>query len=151
MLAPLRFSLVAFAAAKGVGAGHVQRVRFGGSGEQLGQCVELDRVGVFVEVVFAGDRPHHLRGTLVCLVDHRVQLAGKFQIDCHDWSFVADCDNDLDDYNALGYADGPQVAVPALDRVLLGEAVPAEQLHAVQADLHALVGAEPFGQRSFAG
>ena len=60
-------------------------------------------------------------------------------------------DDDLDDDNALGDADGPQVAVPALDGVLLGEAVAAEQLHAVQADLHALVGAEPLGQRGFAG
>ena len=35
-------------------------------------------------------------------------------------------------------SDGPQVAVPPLDRVLLDEAVPTEQLDAVEADLHAL-------------
>ena len=37
-------------------------------------------------------------------------------------------------------ADRTQVAVPELDRVFLGEAVTAEQLHAVGADLHALLG-----------
>ena len=47
--------------------------------------------------------------------------------------------------------DGPQVAVPPLDRVLLDEAVAAEQLDAVEADLHALLGAEPAGQRDLAG
>ena len=36
-----------------------------------------------------------------------------------------------------------QVAVPPLDRVLLDEAVAAEQLHAVVADLHAALGAQP--------
>src|ERR1700733_13868466 len=60
-----------------------------------------------------------------------------------------DLDNGLDDDNALGDADGPKVAVPAFDGVLLGEAVAAEQLHAVQTDLHALVRAEPLGQRGF--
>ena len=34
--------------------------------------------------------------------------------------------------------------------MLLGEAVSAEQLHTVQPDLHALVGAELLGQRRFA-
>jgi len=74
----------AFAGLKPAGSGHVQGVRFGGAGEQLGQRVELDRIGVFFDVVLAGDRPHHLRSALVCLVDHRVHLAGQFQIDCHD-------------------------------------------------------------------
>src|SRR5690349_20461659 len=55
-------------------------------------------------------------------------------------------DNDLDDDDALGNADGPQVAVPAFDRMLFRVAVAAEQLNAVQADLHAFVGAEPLGQ-----
>ena len=45
----------------------------------------------------------------------------------------------------------PQVAVPAFDRVFLGVAVTAEQLDAVEADLHALVGAELLGQRGLAG
>src|ERR1700744_5828018 len=57
---------------------------------------------------------------------------------------------DLYDYDALGDAEDSQVAVPTLYGVLLGEAVAAEQLHTVQADLHALVGAEPLGQRGFA-
>src|ERR1700751_2048809 len=63
---------------------------------------------------------------------------------------VVKLDEDLDNYDALSDADGPQVAVPALDGVLLRVAVAAEQLHAVQADLHALVGTEPLGQRGFA-
>ena len=57
----------------------------------------------------------------------------------------------LDNYDALGDADRAQVAVPAFDGVFLGVAVAAEQLHAVEADLHALVGAEPLGQRGLAG
>ncbi len=57
----------------------------------------------------------------------------------------------LDDDDALGDADRAQVAVPAFDGVFLGVAVAAEQLHAVQADLHALVGAQPLGQRRLAG
>ena len=48
----------------------------------------------------------------------------------------------IQDQDTLGDADGPQIAVPAFDRVLLGVAVTAEQLDAVQPDLHALVGAE---------
>src|SRR6478672_10297765 len=56
----------------------------------------------------------------------------------------------LDDHDALGDADRAQVAVPAFDGVFLGVAVATEQLHAVEADLHALVGAEPLGQRGLA-
>ena len=48
-------------------------------------------------------------------------------------------------------ADRSEVAVPPLDRVLLDEAVAAEQLHAVVADLHAALGAQPAGQRDLAG
>ena len=48
-------------------------------------------------------------------------------------------------------ADRAQVAIPALDRVLLDVAVAAEQLHAVAADLHAVLGGEPAGQRGLAG
>ena len=58
---------------------------------------------------------------------------------------------ELEDHDTLGDADGPQIAVPALDRVFLGEAVAAEQLDAVEADLHALVGAELLGQSRLAG
>src|SRR5258705_4646094 len=57
----------------------------------------------------------------------------------------------LDNNNALGDADRPQVAVPAFDGMFLGVAMTAEQLYAVEADLHALVGAEPLGQRRLAG
>src|SRR5207302_6753557 len=41
--------------------------------------------------------------------------------------------------DAFEHTDGAQVAVPALDRMLLDEAVPAEQLHARVADPHSLV------------
>src|SRR5271163_282121 len=64
--------------------------------------------------------------------------------------WITDLDGYLNNDDALSYTDGPQVAVPALDGVFLGVAVAAEQLHAVQADLHALVGAEPLGQCRFA-
>src|SRR5258705_9523484 len=57
----------------------------------------------------------------------------------------------LDNYDALGDADRAQVAVPAFDGMFLVEAVAAEQLYAVQADLHALVGPEPLGQCRLAG
>ena len=56
----------------------------------------------------------------------------------------------LDDDYALGDADGAHVAVPALDRVLLGEAVATEQLHAVEAHDHALVGCVAAGKAGFA-
>ena len=46
---------------------------------------------------------------------------------------------------------GPEVAVPPLHRVLLDEAVATEQLDAVEADLHALVGAGLAGQRDLLG
>src|SRR6476620_3487870 len=51
---------------------------------------------------------------------------------------------------AFHESDGPEVAVPPLDRVLLDEAVAAEQLHAVVADLHAPLGAQPPGQPDLA-
>src|SRR3954454_10712198 len=47
-------------------------------------------------------------------------------------------------------ADGPQVAVPPLHRVLLDEPVPAQQLYAVKSDLHAALGAEPASQGDLA-
>src|SRR5712672_2200194 len=46
---------------------------------------------------------------------------------------MSDSDND----DAFGDTDGPQVPVPTFDRVFLRVAVAAEQLHAVQSDLHA--------------
>ena len=64
---------------------------------------------------------------------------------------VVEIDRSSDEHRAFHDADGPQVAVPPLDRVLLDEAVAAEQLDAVEADLHALVGAQPAGQRDLAG
>src|SRR5438034_7962045 len=45
--------------------------------------------------------------------------------------------------DSLHHGDRAQVAVPPLDRVLLDVAVPAEQLHAVAADLHAVLGGQP--------
>src|SRR4051794_27143568 len=43
-----------------------------------------------------------------------------------------------------------QIAVPPLDRVLLDVAVPTEQLDAVAADLHAVLGGEPTGEGDLA-
>src|SRR5258705_3007442 len=57
----------------------------------------------------------------------------------------------LNDNNALGDANRAQVAVPAFDGMFLGVTMAAEQLYAVEADLHALVGAEPLGQRRLSG
>src|SRR6202012_1386081 len=57
----------------------------------------------------------------------------------------------LDEQGALHHARGPEVPVPALDRVLLDEAVATEQLDAVGADLHPLLGAEPAGDGRLAG
>src|ERR1044071_621478 len=92
------------------------------------------------------------------LLDHRVQLAGELQIDCHVSGFRSESEDGrslrttrLENYNAFGDADGAQVAVPAFDGVFLGVAVSTEQLHAVETDLHALVGAELLGQRGLAG
>src|SRR4029450_2299098 len=56
----------------------------------------------------------------------------------------------LNDNDALGDADRAQVPVPAFDGMFLGVAVAAEQLHAVQTDLLAFVGAERLGQRGLA-
>lgn len=55
----------------------------------------------------------------------------------------------LQNHDTLGDAECPQIAVPALNRVFLGVAMATEQLHAVEADLHALVGGEPLGQGAF--
>ena len=52
----------------------------------------------------------------------------------------------LDDYDALCDAERAQIAVPAFDGVFLGEAMTSEQLNAVEADLHALVGGNSLGQ-----
>src|SRR5699024_7072990 len=55
------------------------------------------------------------------------------------------------DHHALCHSHCAEVSVPALDGVLLGEAVTTAQLHAVQADLHALLGGELAGQGGLAG
>src|SRR3954465_2694335 len=56
-----------------------------------------------------------------------------------------------DQHPAFHDRDGPEVAVPPLDRVLLDEAVASEQLDTVQTDLHALVRAEPPGEGDVSG
>ncbi|CFR72046.1 Uncharacterised protein [Mycobacterium tuberculosis] len=78
MVFVLAFVLVA----KRMGSGKVER--FGGALEQIDQGVEFDRVGMFLQVVLAGYRPHHLRSALMGLDDDRLQLARQFQIYCHD-------------------------------------------------------------------
>src|SRR6478736_4156998 len=55
-----------------------------------------------------------------------------------------------DEDRSFHQADGSQVAVPPLHRVFLDEAVSAEQLYAVQADLHAALGTEPASQGDLA-
>src|SRR3954462_8959538 len=55
-----------------------------------------------------------------------------------------------DEDSSFHQADGSQVAVPPLHGVFLDEAVSAQQLYAVQADLHAALGAEPSGQGDLA-
>src|SRR5699024_8012677 len=55
------------------------------------------------------------------------------------------------DHHSLCHADGTEVAVPALDGVVLGEAVATEELDAVEADLHALLGGELAGERGLPG
>lgn len=55
-----------------------------------------------------------------------------------------------EDDDALADARTAQVAVPALHRMLLGEAVAAEQLHAVEADLQALVDGQLARERGLA-
>src|SRR4029079_10428288 len=56
-----------------------------------------------------------------------------------------------DEHPAFHESDGPEVAAAPLHPVLIDGAVPAEQLHAVVADLHAPLGAQPAGQRHLAG
>src|SRR5699024_9823372 len=55
------------------------------------------------------------------------------------------------DHHSLCHADGTEVAVPALDGVVLGEAVATEELDAVEADLHALLGGALAGERGLPG
>src|SRR4029079_18906559 len=56
-----------------------------------------------------------------------------------------------DQHPAFHDRDGPEVPVPALDRVVLYEAVAPQELDAVRADLHALVGAQLPCQGDLAG
>src|SRR3954467_11441526 len=63
----------------------------------------------------------------------------------------ARCDAHSYDHHTFHDRRGAQISVPALHRVLLHVAVPAEQLHAVAADLHAVLGGEAAGQGGLAG
>ncbi len=67
-----------------LGARERDEVRLRDAFEEGGQGIQLDRILVLAEIPFAGYRPEHLGGTLVRLLDHRVQLARQFQIDCHE-------------------------------------------------------------------
>ena len=91
-------------------------------------------------VVLAGVGPQHVHRDLVGLVDERPELLGGLEVDGHQT-----------EHPPSMTPIGSEVAVPPLHRVLLDEAVAAEQLHAVDADLHALLGAQPAGQRDLAG
>src|SRR5699024_6167645 len=60
------------------------------------------------------------------------------------------CYGGLDDDDALSNADRAHVAVPALNRMLLGVAVATQQLDAVQAHDHAFVGGVAAGKAGLA-
>ena len=77
------------------------------------------------------------------LRDERLELLGNFEID-HAASSTRS------NRGAFEHADRAQLPIPELHRVLLDEAVTAQQLHAVGADLHALVGALDARQRGLA-
>ena len=109
------------------GAGAADRAGLGEPVDHRGEHVELLGVLVLGEVVLARDRPQHVHRDLVGLADERPELLRGLEVD-----------RSSDEHRAFHDADGSEVAVPPLDRVLLDEAVAAEQLHAVEADLHAL-------------
>src|SRR4051794_15514475 len=67
------------------------------------------------------------------------------------WRSLLDHRNHSDQDRSFHEADGTQIAVPAFDGVLLDVPVATQQLDAVQADLHALLGAEPAGERDLPG
>ena len=102
--------------------------------DERGEHVELLRVLVLGDVVLARDRAEDLGGDLVGLVDEAAELLGNFEID-HLLPSLRRARRPPD-------ADGSKVAVPALDGVLLDVAVPAEQLHALGADLDPMLGAQ---------
>ena len=88
MLPPLWLSFLGLCAvAERLGAGEGDRLGLRDALEQGGQRVEFDGVRVLPQVVLARDRPQHLGGALVRLLDDRLQLLRQFQIDCHDSTF----------------------------------------------------------------
>ena len=132
-LEPLRFSpsvrrLAAHAGgARGAFAALVHAV------DQRGEHVQLFRVRVLGFVVLARDRPEDLGRDLVRLADQRLELLRCLEIDHHECAFARGLPGVcLDEQGALHDARCAQVAVPALDRVLLDVAVAAEQLHAAR-------------------
>lgn len=62
------------------------------------------------------------------------------------WGFPDTCVRSSEVQAAGADGDGAQIAVPALDRVLLGKAMATEQLHGIGTDLHRLLGTEDAGQ-----
>ena len=104
-----------------------------------GEHVELLGVLVLGEVVLARVRAEHLGRHLVGLGDQPLNFLGISRLIIRP------------SQRSLHQAGRAQVAVPALDRVLLDVAVAAEQLDAVGADRHAALGAQPAGQRHLAG
>jgi hypothetical protein len=102
--------------------------------EQVASVSQFDGVGVFLQVILARDRPQHLGGALMAFSITPSSLPGMSRlIAMTGLSFASNrLDNCLDNYNALGDADRAQIAVPAFDRMFLGVAVAAEQLHAVK-------------------
>ena len=84
-----------------------------------------------------------LSATWCAWVDQRFELLRNLEITCH----FTSCDQTN---AAFDHADRAQVAIPALDGMFFDEAVAAQQLHAVGADLHALVARTEGAPGSFA-
>ena len=137
----LRRLLGGVVAAHPRGTRALARAGLGEPVDHRGEHVELLGVLVLGPVVLARDRPQHVHRDLVGLAGQRPELLRVVEVDHARQTQHA----------SFHDADGPEVAVPPLDRVLLDEAVAAEQLDAVEADLHALVGAQLAGEGDLAG
>ena len=122
------------------GARALGRAGLGEPVDHRGEHVELLGVRVLGAVVLAGDRSQHVHGDLVRLVAQRAGTSSGRRGGSHQTST-------LPSITPIAL----QVAVPPLHRVLLDVAVAAEQLHAVEADPHPLVGAELARERDLAG
>ena len=102
-----------------------------------GEQVELARVLVLGEVVLARDGAEDLLGHAAGLLDERAELAGNLEVD-HGLPLLlvrscAGCRSH--EQGALEDTRSTEVAEPPLVVEVLDEAVPAEELDRVRADL----------------